>query len=215
MVVIGKTGAVSFVDAARKLIQALLASNDDEYRLALLKRVVKRLGDGGYPHFLKLLLTVAESSDQRAKRLVAETLALGLKKMDLPGGELTSWGASSFSAQNETAINASLLSGMVLAGAPKRSFGPIEYLTVWYGQSTQRRRLSLDTYQRSLQQLIELLQHSPIANKLYPVKLEADARNELEGAYTRTTRERMLLIAKAWTEKLAPAEIAKLASLPN
>ncbi len=213
MAVAGKNSAGSFVEAARKLVQALLASNDEEYRLALLKRVVKRLGDGGYPHFLKLLLTIAQSRDERAKRLLAETLALGLKKMDLPGGELTSWGASSFSAQNETAINASLLSGMVLAGAPKRSFGPIEYLTVWYGQSTQRKRLSLETYQRSLQQLIELLQQSAIANKLYPVKLEADARNELEGAYTRTTRERMLLIARAWIDKQTPEQIAKQAAL--
>jgi hypothetical protein len=202
--------ANGYVLAARRLIQALLASNNEEYRLALLKRVVKRLGDAGYPRFLKMLLIIAESKDERAKKLLAETLGLALKRMDLPSGQLTSWGASQL--QTGEAMSAGLLSGMMLAGAPKRSFGPIEYLTVWFGQNTQRQRLSAEVYSSSLATLIDLLGRSQLAAQLYPLKLDADAQNELEGAYTRTTRDRLRLIAQSWAAAQPAAKIAEQAS---
>jgi hypothetical protein len=200
-----------FIVAAQQLMHALAQSQDEEYRLALLKRIVRRLGPTGYPRFLKLLLTVAQSRDERAKKALADVFAYALRKMDLPGGEMTSWGASSMGADGET-MSASALSGVFFSGAPKRAFGPIEYLSAWFGQSTQRRRLSAQSYQDALQALLTLFSYSPQAAALYQQKLEADAKTEMEGAYTRQTRERMRAIAQSWRDGLPPSAIAAQAA---
>src|SRR3546814_18358164 len=64
--------------AADRLVSALAAHSDPEYRLTVLKRLVRRLGEERYPLFLRLLGVVAESDDARAQRLLAETFGTAL-----------------------------------------------------------------------------------------------------------------------------------------
>ena len=56
--------------AAGRLVASLAAHDDDEYRLTVLRRLARRLGDDGYPLFLRLLTVVAESDDTDAKRVL-------------------------------------------------------------------------------------------------------------------------------------------------
>lgn len=196
--------------AAARLVSALDAHADSEYRLAVLKRVVRRLGDERYPLFLRVLGVVAESDDTRAKRLVADTFGAALRRMDLPGGALSSWGATRL-PETATPVAASAFSGQFFGATPRRLLGPVEYLTVWHLQRTQRTALGASAFRSSLARMIALLNHSDDARTLYPQKLALDAQNELEGAYTRATREHLAAIAAAWSAGLAPEEIADAA----
>jgi hypothetical protein len=197
-------------EAATRLVLGLRGAGGDELRLAILKRLVRRFGEHGYPGFIKLLLIVAESSDSQAKRQLAQSIALGLKRGELPSGQLTSWGATSLWSSGQP-LRAGLLSNSALRAAPRRSLGPIEYLTVWYCQSTQRPYLSEARYREALTRLIELLNHSTEAQQLYPLKLEADIAAGLEGAFTRLTRERLAALAAEWKKNAVPDEIATAA----
>ncbi|MET0327128.1 MAG: hypothetical protein ABW163_00005, partial [Luteimonas sp.] len=67
------------------------------------------------------------------------------------------------------------------------------------------------TFRTSLSRMIALLNQSEDARTLYPQKLAVDAQNELEGAYTRATRERLAAIAAAWKAGRSPDEIAQAA----
>ncbi|WP_024891908.1 hypothetical protein [Luteimonas huabeiensis] len=196
--------------AADRLVSALAAHDDPEYRLTVLKRLARRLGEEHYPVFLRLLNVVAESDDERAKRLLAGTIGTALRRMDLPGGALSSWGATRL-PDNVTPFAASALSGQFFGATPRRLLGPVEYLTVWHMQRTQRTPLGAQAFRDSLAHLIDLLDHSEEARALYPQKLAADAENELEGAYTRATRDRLAAVAAAWKAGKAPAEIAQAA----
>jgi hypothetical protein len=197
-------------DAAARLVAALAAHDDAEYRLAVLKRLSRRLGEDHYPMFLRLLAVVAESDDAEAKRLLADTVATALRRSDLPGGALSSWGATRL-PENVTGMSAGALSGGFFGSSPRRMLGPVEYLVVWHLQRTQRTSLGADTFRRHLALLIGLLNHSAEAATLYPQKLAADAQNELEGAYTRATRDRLAAIARAWQAGLAPDAVAQAA----
>lgn len=197
-------------NAAGRLVSALAAHDDPEYRLAVLKRLSRRLGEDQYPMFLRLLGVVAESDDEDAKHLLAETVATALRRMDLPGGALSSWGATQL-PDNVTGMSAGALSGGFFGSSPRRLLGPVEYLTVWHLQRTQRTSLGADTFRRALAQLVGLLNHSADARALYPQKLAADAQNELEGAYTRATRERLAAIADAWRAGQPPDAVAQAA----
>jgi hypothetical protein len=201
----------SFVLAAQQLLHALAQSTDADYRHAVLKRLVRKLGESGYPRFLKLLMVVAQSQDERAKRLLSETLAISLRKMDVPSGEMTSWGASSLGLDG-AAMSASTLADGLSYAAPRRLFAPIEYLCVWFGQGTQRRRLSAAAFQNALTLLIKLLNCNQSAATLYQNKLDAEARSELEGAFTRVTRERLVQIAELWRQGARPEDIAARAA---
>ena len=196
--------------AADRLVSALAAHSDPEYRLTVLKRLSRRLGEEYYPMFLRLLGVVAESNDERAKRLLAETLGVALRRMDLPGGALSSWGATGL-PDNAGPIPAGALSGHFFGATPRRLLGPVEYLAVWHLQRTQRTRLGAESFRTSLERLVDLLNHSEEARTLYPQKLAADAQNELEGAYTRATRERLAAVAAAWKAGRTPAEVAQAA----
>ena len=196
--------------AADRLVSALAAHADPEYRLTVLKRLARRLGEDQYPVFLRLLGVVAESDDVRAKRLLADTLATALRRMDLPGGALSSWGATRL-PDTVTPFAASALTGQFFGATPRRLLGPVEYLTVWHLQRTQRTALSAETFHTSLSRMIALLNQSEDARTLYPQKLAVDAQNELEGAYTRATRERLAAIATAWKAGRSPDEIAQAA----
>ena len=201
-------------DAADRLVSTLAAHSDPEYRLTVLKRLARRLGEDSYPMFLRLLGVVAESDDERAKRLLAETLGAALRRMDLPGGALSSWGATGL-PDSVNPFSAGSLSGHFFGATPRRLLGPVEYLTVWHLQRTQRIPLGADTFRTSLERLIELLNHSEEARTLYPQKIAAEVQNELEGAYTRATRERLAALAAAWKAGKSPAEVAQAALDPD
>jgi hypothetical protein len=197
-------------NAAGRLVAALAAHDDPEYRLAVLKRLSRRLGEDHYPMFLRLLGVVAESDDVEAKRLLADTVATALRRSDLPGGALSSWGATQL-PDNVTGMSAGALSAGFFGASPRRLLGPVEYLVVWHLQRTQRTSLGSDAFVHHLALLIDLLNHDVDARTLYPQKLAADAQNELEGAYTRATRERLAAIAAAWQAGRTPQEIAQAA----
>lgn len=204
-------GAHPVVASAGRLAGALVFNADPDFRLALLKRVARRLGEvEGYPTFLKLLVTIAESHEPGAQRALAATLAIGLRRNDLPSGQLTAWGASRL-WQAGTPISGALAGQMFGSSAPQRAFGPIEYLIVWYAQGTQRTRLGADVCVQALTRLIELVNADEEARTLYPLKLEADTQTELEGIYMRGTRERLAVLAANWKANRAPHEIAAAA----
>ena len=196
--------------AADRLVSALAAHSDPEYRLTVLKRLVRRLGEERYPLFLRLLGVVAESDDTRAQRLLADTFGTALRRMDLPGGALSSWGATRLPDPGAP-VAASAIEGQFFGATPRRLLGPVEYLTVWHLQRTQRTALSAATFRTALARMIALLNRSDDARALYPQKLAADAQNELEGAYTRATRERLAAIAAAWKAGRSPDEVAQAA----
>lgn len=196
--------------AAGRLVAALGAHDDDEYRLTVLRRLSRRLGDDGYPLFLRLLTVVAESEDDQAKTLLAETFGAALRRMDMPGGALSSWGATSLPATGAT-LDVSALSGGFFGASPRRLLGPVEYLTVWHLQRTQRLVLDAELYRSTLARLVDLFNHSEAARTLYPQKLASDAQNELEGAYTRVTRDALAAIASAWQAGQAPEQVAQAA----
>lgn len=196
--------------AADRLVSALAAHSDPEYRLTVLKRLVRRLGEDRYPLFLRVLGVVAESDDERAQRLLADTFGTALRRMDMPGGALSSWGATRL-PENTGPLDASALSGQFFGATPRRLLGPVEYLTVWHLQRTQRGALGASAFRNSLARMIALLNRSEEARTLYPQKLAADAQNELEGAYTRATRDRLAAIASAWKAGRSPDEVAQAA----
>ena len=196
--------------AADRLVSALAAHADPEYRLAVLKRLVRRLGEERYPLFLRIVGVVAESDDARAQRLLAETFGVALRRMDLPGGALSSWGATGL-PDHGAPVAASALSGHFFGATPRRMLGPVEYLVVWHLQRTQRTALSAEGFRTSLARMITMLNRSEEARTLYPQKLAADAQNELEGAYTRATRDRLAAIAAAWAAGESPEQVAEAA----
>src|SRR5690606_4366538 len=196
--------------AADRLVSALAAHVDPEYRLTVLKRLVRRLGEERYPLFLRLVGVVAESDDARAQGLLADTFGTALRRMDMPAGALSSWGAARL-PDPAGPVAASAFSGHFFGATPQRMLGPVEYLTVWHLQRTQRTALGADTFRTALARMIALLNRSDDARALYPQKLAADAQNELEGAYTRATRERLAAIAAAWKAGRTPEEVAHAA----
>lgn len=196
--------------AASRLVSALAAHSDPEYRLTVLKRLARRLGEDQYPLFIRILGVVAESDDSRAHRVLAETFGTALRRMDLPGGALSSWGATRLPDSRQP-VAASALSGQFFGATPQRLLGPVEYLTVWHLQRTQRQPLGAEAFRTALARLIALLNHSEDARTLYPQKLAVDAQSEMEGAYTRTTRDRLAAIAAAWGAGLSPEEVANAA----
>lgn len=196
--------------AADRLVSALAAHSDPEYRLAVLKRLARRLGEEQYPLFLRIVGVVAESDDERAQRLLADTFGVALRRMDLPGGALSSWGATGL-PDHGAPVAASALSGHFFGATPRRMLGPVEYLVVWHLQRTQRTALSADGFRGSLARMIAMLNRSADVRTLYPQKLAADAQNELEGAYTRATRDRLAAIAAAWAAGEPPERVAEAA----
>ena len=200
--------------AAARLVSTLAAHEDDEYRLTVLRRLARTLGEERYPLFLRLLTVVAESDDEAAKRLLADAFGAALRRMDLPGGALSSWGATRLplpEVGSQGTLDVSALSGQFFGATPRRLLGPVEYLTVWHLQRTQRIVLGTERYRDTLTRLVELFNHSEQARRLYPQKLAADAANELEGAYTRVTRESLAAIASAWQAGRAPEQVAQAA----
>ncbi|MFK8014874.1 MAG: hypothetical protein AB8G17_05505 [Gammaproteobacteria bacterium] len=196
------------VKLARRLTLALGVRDEEDFRLAVLKRVARRFGDDDYPEFIRLLLTVACSHDVRAKRLVAQTLGIALKKMDLPSGQISSWGASKLQQPTQPQT-ASQLSGYFASGAPQRRLGPLEYLTVWHYQRTQRVALGADAYAFALRELVSLINHNDDTRRRYVDRLGAESERQIEGTYTGSTRAALARLAKKWRAESSPQSIAQ------
>lgn len=196
-------------NAAARLVDTLAAHEDAEYRVTVLRRLARNLGEERYPLFLRVLTVVAESDNDAAKQVLADTFGAALRRMELPGGALSSWGATRL--PDVGTLDANALSGGFFGSSPKRLLGPIEYLTVWHLQRTQRLVLGPERYQETLARLVDLFNHSDDARQLYPQKLAVDAQNQLEGAYTRVTRDALAAIASAWQSGQAPEDIASAA----
>ncbi|MBE1161411.1 hypothetical protein [Dyella acidiphila] len=174
--------AEPLLETTRRLVHALQQEPSTELRLALAKRIVRQLGDEAYPVFLKMLLIVAESEDAAAKQCVADLLAAAAQRMDLPAGQLSAWGSSYGSVQR------------------RRLLGPIEYLTVWYCQQTQRPMLDKALYADAMRKLLALFELNPQLRAHYAGKLEAEVGSELEGTYTRETRDILGRLAQRWRQ---------------
>lgn len=192
-----------WLGSARALIAALVRNPDADIRAAILNRVARRLGDEWYPVFIKIACVVGESDDEDAQKLLADALAHAMKKGDLPSGSLTSWGGSG--ALNTAPAG---VPGSFFRASPRRNLGPIEYLSCWHSQSTNRSPLTDDLYRVSLTSLLRLFNASSAAARAYCVKLQADSVNELEGTFTAVTRHRLAAVADLWSQGLPPAEIA-------
>jgi hypothetical protein len=197
-------------ESAARLIQVLESTTDPELCLAVLKQLTRRFGDHGFPGFLKLLLTVSESSNELAHRKLADAIALGLRRGDAPSGVLTSWGATRFWSDQQP-LRAGMLPGNLFSTAPRRQLDPIEYLTVWFSQRTHRPYLSEAAYQECLSRLLALFNSSPLAREWYPLKIEADLAG-IEGAFTRQTRQRLGILADTWKRGQPVAVIAAAAA---
>ena len=193
--------------AARRLALGLARCEAVELRIALLKRIMRLLGDNHYPVFVKILATIGQSDDPHAKRMMAETLAWAMQRNDLPSGSLTGWG----SAAPWLGQSASFSAGSLLRAAPRRNFDPIAYLTAWYSQTTDRPRLSAAAYGPTLAALIDLFQAHPPAARAYRAKLSSDISHLPEGTFSEATRTRLLELVRDWelgTSSLVAAERA-------
>jgi len=200
-------------ESAARLAQLLESSADAELSLAVLKQLTRRFGDQGFPGFLKLLLTVAESSNEAARRKLADAVALGLRRGDAPSGVLTSWGATRFWSDRQP-LHAGMLPGNLLSAPPRRPLDPIEYLTVWFSQRTHRPYLSEAAYHECLLRLVTLFNSSPAAREWYPLKIEADLAG-IEGAFTRQTRQRLGILVETWKQGQPVTVIAAAAAGEN
>lgn len=182
--------AAPLLETTRRLVGALQQEPSMDLRLALAKRVVRQLGDEAYPIFLKMLLIVAESEDAPAKQCVADLLAAAAQRMDLPAGQLSAWGSSHRSIGDDNS-----------ALQRRRLLGPIEYLTVWYCQQTQRPMLDQRLYADAVRKLLSLFELNPQLRIVYASKLNAEAGMELEGTYTCDTREILGRLARCWQQQ--------------
>jgi len=190
--------AAPLLETTRRLIGALQHEPSVEMRLALAKRMVRQLGDEAYPVFLKILLIVAESEDAAAKQLVADLLAAAARRMDLPSGPLSAWGSSDGAGAG--------------SHTRRRLLGPIEYLTVWHCQQTQRPMLEETLYADAVRKLLALFDLNPELRELYAGKLGSDAGGELEGTYTRDTRDILSRMAQRWRKpESTPDEVVRAA----
>ncbi len=199
-------------ESAGRLSQFLEVTGDPERALAVLKRVCRSFDDHGYPGFLKLLLIIAEAGSELVKQRLAEAIALGLQRGDVPSGVLTSWGATRFWTAQQP-LHAGMLPGNTLGIAPRRQLDPLAYLTVWFCQRTHRPYLSELSYRLCVASLIELFNSSRSARHWYPLKIEADLSG-IEGTFTRQTRSRLAALADCWKQGLPGAQIACAATEP-
>ncbi|WP_020410915.1 hypothetical protein [Hahella ganghwensis] len=195
---------------AGRLQQAMSSIVDLDVRLAVLNQLSEQLGNHGYPGFIKLLMIISRSTDFPAKKALAETLAAAVQRADMPSGVLNAWGSSQIVNHSNISspISASRLLRSYWGEAPQRGLGPIEYLTVWFGQKTQRPYLSDQAYVKALTGLISLVNCSDYARQLYAGKILSDVESMTEGAYTRQTKLRLSRLGESWLENQPALEIS-------
>jgi hypothetical protein len=189
--------------SAQALVEALARHPQLDVRASILNRVARHLGDEWYPIFIKIVCVIGDSDDDAAKKLLADSLAYAMKKGELPCGSLTSWGVSENWLPAPSGLGQSFFDS-----APRRSLGPIEYLSSWHSQSTNRAPLSDDVYRMSLVSLLLLFNASPAAARVYQIKLRSDPVNDLEGTFTAVTRARLAMIAELWAQGVPASDIA-------
>ncbi len=196
---------------AARLQQSMLAVGDLEVRLAILNQLSEQLGHHGYPGFLKLLMLLSHNGVREGKTIIAETLATAIQRSDLPSGILNAWGGSRMIGDQDinTPISASHLLRSFWGEAPRRGLGPIEYLTVWFGQRTQRPYLTDDAYAAALTDLLALFNCSDTARQAYAQKILSDVQSPSEGAFTRLTKQRLNLLGQSWFENQSPVQIVR------
>ncbi len=192
--------------AATQLVAGLETCRDyPEARLALVKRLARSLGQGsdGYPVLLKLMLMVAELGTVSQRQLLAETLALGLRRGDLPAGAVSMWGSSGATPMPAASLDSlsvgQLQLGLAAAATPpQRWLGPLEYLTAWRFQKTQHAPLAAELYLRSMALLIDLMDLDPSCRALYPAHLRRLAEDAIDGQFTESTRDALRRLADSW-----------------
>ena len=165
----------------------------EEQGCQVISRFVGRLGEQGFPGFIKVLLVISESADEVLKVRLARCMALLIKQHNIPKGKLSAWGSSLFWNQSDS----SSFSIRQLGFTPKREYGPIEYLTVWFSQKTHRPYLTGDLFQDCLFKLLQLFAHGE-ARLVYLEYLAVDLASASDGAYSRITRQRLQRLLDEW-----------------
>lgn len=188
------------VEAARSLLQLLRAAATPDDRVAIVNRVAHRIGDHLFPAFIKLIVTVGESRDAEAQRLLAETFADAIHRGDVPSGTLSSWGIPAAWAPHPSLANTASF-----GGATRRNLDPIEFLTAWHSQVTDRPALRDAIFARALLALLRVFSSVPKAATLFQMKLRSDCVNQPAGTFTDVTRARLTALADAWANA-APIE---------
>ena len=192
-------------DRAGRLAAVMETINSPDVRLAVLKKLCDRVEEPGFPGIIKIMMTIAESNNAMAKRNLAQVIGLALQRFDMPSGELTAWGAGWDQSDQWVQMQRQ-------SSTPIRRFGPIEYLTVWYCQKTQRPYLSDDAYQMAIARLIELINLDDQARVLYPQKILSDLAHQQEGNFSKRSRQNLRRLAEAWQGNLTPDQIATVIS---
>lgn len=192
---------------AERLMAVLGTLQDDALKVSLLNKIAKNNHDLAFPGFLKLLLIVAESDSDNARNTLSDTLASALDRREMPTGELSAWGTRHL--WNKEIVGRSSFSISSLNTVQPRHLAPVEYLTVWYCQSTQRPFLSKESYQASLVNLIHLISCNATAKQVYPQRILEELLTAPEGAFTRQTQCRLAILAEAWLAGESPEKIAE------
>jgi hypothetical protein len=184
--------------------------DDNAYRLNVLKALVLQLGIDAYPALIKILVIVSESSEVAVKIRIAQTFGYAAQCGDLPKGEMNAWGVGRSIAEKTPVepVTAGNFMRNYWTGTATRGLGPVEYLTVWYSQKTQRPYLTEAVYVDALTKVISLISSDAWAATCYSHAILLDLDTRMEGAFTRQTRLRLTNLANAWQKGAAPHEIA-------
>lgn len=187
-----------FGPASRALVRSLEALGSDEERAAALSRFGRRLGDGWYPMYLKVLMVIGSSAPEATRRLVADALAQGLRTGLSTGGTLGAWGIPMMVAPQ----------GGFLRRSSGRALDPMAYLVVWYSQVTSRERLSRELLEDGLTALLSLFAASAHARAVYQARLGVDIDSVSEGVFSAETLHRLAVLRAGWIDGLAPRPLA-------
>jgi len=175
--------------AAQSLVNGCISLTSTEDRVRLMARLCTDLGENLYPAFLQILCNVGEHGDEQAQHLITDTLVHGLTTGRLPSGQLSAWGAGSLNTERSF--------------GQTRSLGPIEYLCVWYAQSSGRSPLTVHAFQQAAQCMLKLISANPQAKSLYCTKLIADIEDPLGGSLSSQTRNAIAELVNAWQADIA------------
>jgi hypothetical protein len=149
-----------------------------------MEKVCFGLGDELYPAFLRILCIIGQHGDQEARRLVTEALVQSLLTGRLPSGKLSAWGSSRFNPNDLLGKTASL--------------GPVEYLLIWYAQSSAITPLPIQSFQQAALDLLSLISSNPKAKLLYCKKLRSDIELPLDGALSSKSKLAIGQFVNAW-----------------
>jgi len=186
-----------WIAAARALISGCTDLPAGEQRLRLLEAVCDGMGDALYPGFLNLLVSVGRLGDHDARRAVADTLIEALRSGRLPSGRRGAYGRGA------------AVGGFGVFGQT-RALGPIEYLCAWHAQPSGAspadaggdvaQPLDAAAFLSAASSVVELVNASEDARRLYIERLQAEADDPIEGALPRAARSALRAFAQAWSQ---------------